>query len=242
MPPAVVNEPPAIRSPFVKVLMAKTSLFIPVPNADQLAPFQRAMRLTVTPPAAVNPPPAMMSPFESVVRVPTPPFSPEDSAADQLAPFHRARDGVPPRSSNPPPASRSPLGRVVKVLTMPLIPFPSADQRGLRNPCGWMPIRAPVRCGSPRSRSRPRPDLLETARGNARSLLCASAPLSGKPHLRVSPAAEAPPSSSLFPMDSPARQPALSRTWQRRSSGKGSRVRRSVWACKTATSTPASSV
>jgi hypothetical protein len=113
---------------------------------------------------------------------------------------------------------------------------------GLRNPCGWMPIRAPVRCGSPRSRSRPRPDLLETARGNARSLLCASAPLSGKPHLRVSPAAEAPPSSSLFPMDSPARQPALSRTWQRRSSGKGSRVRRSVWACKTATSTPASSV
>src|SRR5688572_18476137 len=69
-PPAMVNMPPAISRPGVEpapgpsgsyVVNAKAWMLVPVrplPNADQLDPFQRAMWLAGLPPAAVNEPTA----------------------------------------------------------------------------------------------------------------------------------------------------------------------------------------
>src|SRR5262245_19765914 len=52
-PPASEKRPPATRSPFGSVAIVLTiavdgSVLIPVPRADQLVPFQRAMHLELT--------------------------------------------------------------------------------------------------------------------------------------------------------------------------------------------------
>src|SRR5262245_15801185 len=86
-PPAIVNVPPATRSPFGNVVRADTAPLVqPVPSADQPAPSHRAVLLAL----------ATRSPFGSVVSATTAPFMPEPSA-DQLAPFQRAmlRAGAP---------------------------------------------------------------------------------------------------------------------------------------------------
>ena len=68
--------------------MARTGPLTPLPNADQLAPFQRAMRLALAPAAVVNSPPAYTSvPLTAMAR--TLEFRPPASA-DQLLPFQRA--------------------------------------------------------------------------------------------------------------------------------------------------------
>jgi hypothetical protein len=67
-PPAVVNTPPAIRSPLGSTARAYTVSFIPVPSADHDVPFHRAMQFAVTPPAVVKKPPAIRSPLGSSAR------------------------------------------------------------------------------------------------------------------------------------------------------------------------------
>src|SRR6185503_10303088 len=113
LPPAFAKYPPATRSPFGSTAKAPTNgpktSDIPDPSADQLMPFQRAMRLALTPPAVVNPPPATTSPLGVVARARTQSFTPEPSpepSADQLVPFQRAMRLAltPPAVVNEPPA------------------------------------------------------------------------------------------------------------------------------------------
>src|SRR5688572_2434859 len=94
--PAMLNSPAATRSPLVSVDKAPTATgnpAKPVPSADQLAPFQRAMPLQITPPAPVKKPPATRSPFGSVARAWThvAPMNPDMPvpSADQLVPSQR---------------------------------------------------------------------------------------------------------------------------------------------------------
>jgi hypothetical protein len=59
-PPAVLKLPPATMSPFGSVVRALTKATVvpdqlsPEPNADQLVPSHRAMRLALTPPTLVK--------------------------------------------------------------------------------------------------------------------------------------------------------------------------------------------
>src|SRR5262249_3886672 len=66
-PPAVVNDPPAIRSPDARTAREPTSPPpTPDPSVDHVEPFQRAMPGTLlTLPAIVNPPAATSSPLGS---------------------------------------------------------------------------------------------------------------------------------------------------------------------------------
>src|SRR5262245_66072831 len=83
-PLTTVNAPQAKTSPFGSVVRTLTKLFIPEPSADQLVPFQRAMRFAFTPPAVVNSPPATKSPFGSIVRA-TSRMEITEPSADQRA-------------------------------------------------------------------------------------------------------------------------------------------------------------
>src|SRR5438477_7903544 len=56
LPPAVVNAPPAYRSP-PDTASADTEVSIPVPSGDQLLPSHLAMPLAITPPTTVKSPP-----------------------------------------------------------------------------------------------------------------------------------------------------------------------------------------
>src|SRR2546428_675283 len=80
-PPAVVNWPPAYRSP-PDTASAHTVLFIPEPSAVQLLPFHLAIRLAAPPPAVVKDPPAYTS-LPNTTKAATPgytPFIPEPTA------------------------------------------------------------------------------------------------------------------------------------------------------------------
>src|SRR5262245_51482782 len=120
-PPAVVNTPPATRSPFDSVVKARTLASMPAPSADQLPPFQRATLLVPTPPALANIPPTTRSPFASVSSavtiVPKEPTNP-DPRADQLAPSQRARALALtlPAVVKEPPATTSPFGSAARAL------------------------------------------------------------------------------------------------------------------------------
>ena len=112
-PPVFRNSPPTTRSPSLPWASSCTVASAPVPKADQLVPFQRAMRLAGTPPALVNRPPAIRSPLASTRSDVTALFMPEPSA-DQLEPFQRAMRlaAAPPAVTNVPPTTTSPLGRI----------------------------------------------------------------------------------------------------------------------------------
>src|SRR5690348_15760344 len=61
--PAMVNDPPATRSPSGNLSRADTVPFKPVPSADHVEPSQLAMRLALLVPAVVKSPPATTSPL-----------------------------------------------------------------------------------------------------------------------------------------------------------------------------------
>src|SRR5262245_14239593 len=96
-PPALVNRPPAMRSPFDNTARVTTvGVKIPPspgPSADQLAPSQRAMLKALTPPAEVKAPPATRSPLGRAVRAHTKSLVPEprvpEPSGDQAMPFQR---------------------------------------------------------------------------------------------------------------------------------------------------------
>ena len=100
---------------------------MPLPSVCHVAPFQRAIRLTVTPPAVVKPPPAISSPLKTV-RARTSPFIPLPSGC-QLVPFQRAIRfaPTPPAVVNDPAAISSPL-KTAKARTSPFMPLPSGCQ------------------------------------------------------------------------------------------------------------------
>src|SRR5262245_42386600 len=117
-PPAVVNRPPATRSPFASVVSDQTiggePPVKPVPSADQLVPSKRAMLLTGTPPAVVNAPPTTMSPLARTVvasAVAKPPLTPAPSGDHPARALKRATRfaGLPPAVVNAPTAIRSPF-------------------------------------------------------------------------------------------------------------------------------------
>lgn len=121
-PPAIVNHPPATRSPLGSVASAITSdepPLIPAPSADQLVPFHRAMLSAGTPPAVVKWPAATTSPFGNVARAHTGPSMPVPRG-NHVVPFQCATRsaGRPPAVVNVPPATKSPFGRLVKAWTM----------------------------------------------------------------------------------------------------------------------------
>ena len=86
---------------------SSTSLLVPLPSADQLAPFHLAIRLTDTPPAMLKSPPAKRS-VPITARAPRSLSTPVPSA-DQLVPFHLAIRFalVPPAEVKSPPTKRS---------------------------------------------------------------------------------------------------------------------------------------
>src|SRR5262245_15052918 len=146
----MLNRPPATRSPFGSGVRDNTWSFMPEPNDDQPAPFQRAIRLALTPPAVVNPPPATKSPFGNAASASGAPFIPEPNA-DQLVPSHRAMRlaGTPPAVVNQPPATRSPLGSSISAPTLSFVPDPSGDQATPSQRAMWFALTPPAVVNAP---------------------------------------------------------------------------------------------
>src|SRR5262249_10508802 len=112
LPPALLNEPPATRSPPGMTARENTTLLSPAPSGDQAAPFQRAMRFAGEPPAAVKTPAAIRPPLGIAARARTSPFVPVPTG-DQAAPSHcatLAASAVPAMVKEPPTTSRAGAG------------------------------------------------------------------------------------------------------------------------------------
>lgn len=121
--PEVVKKPPAMMSPFGRLVRAMTASSIPPFIADHVVPFHLATKNAETPPAEIKSPPAMRSPLERTVRALTTPLIPVPSV-DQVVPFHRAMllAERPPAFVNWPATTRSPLGSTARALTVPEVP------------------------------------------------------------------------------------------------------------------------
>src|SRR5688572_17073353 len=114
---------------------------MPPPSADQLVPFQRAMRFAARPPALVKSPPAtsagpLPSSWTASASTEADAFIPLPSA-DQAFPSHCAMQlaGTPPALANAPPATSLAPPVAVKTASARTsevpepIPLPRADQR-----------------------------------------------------------------------------------------------------------------
>lgn len=121
LPPAALNSPPAITSPFGCTSSARTAADggkldeVPAPSGNQLAPFQRATFAAATPPAVANRPPATRSPLLANASACTRPPMPAPSG-DQVVPFQRAMlaAATPFIAVNEPAATTSPFGSTVR--------------------------------------------------------------------------------------------------------------------------------
>src|SRR5215204_3610686 len=109
---------------------------MPLPRADHVLPFHRAMWLAATPPAVVKYPPAYMSPLPAMARAPTELFMPlplPTPTADHALPFQRAMllATTPPAVMKDPSMYTSPLWAMARAVTRvywsPPKPLPRAD-------------------------------------------------------------------------------------------------------------------
>src|SRR5207244_2822578 len=67
VPPAVVNEPAAIKSlPLTARANTQPPVFTPMPTGDHTLPFHRAIEVALFPPASLKCPPATSAPLYTV--------------------------------------------------------------------------------------------------------------------------------------------------------------------------------